>query len=200
MVAQGFGGIGSEKINHPFATPGTKGVLARIEINHPFATPGAKGVLARIEFGQHEQHLMVQGQPVHVRGQLHGAVQMPVFFRQEVQRGDFGLVHHVQGVGGTDQGADPAALAGFGIGLNIQAQTPQPLQALGSASIFMAKRSHGTPLGGFLKILKYLLASAGTSSGVTRQKMAASGQEATTGRKRSQGTFLPSMTGLIMRR
>ena len=63
---------------------GLQGVEGQ-EVDHPFAAARAQGVLAGIELAEHEEHLVVQGQLIHRRGQVQAPVPGPEPGREEVQ-------------------------------------------------------------------------------------------------------------------
>jgi hypothetical protein len=115
---------------------GLQGVEGQ-EVDHPFAAARAQGVLAGIELGKHEEHLVIEGQPVH-----QGARSMVL-----------SQARNISGIKSRSCTLTLSTMRKASVG-QTWTQTPQPLQEAGSASRFMAKRSQGMPLGGFLKTLK----------------------------------------------
>ncbi len=101
------------------------------EVDDPFAAARAQGVFAGVELGEDEEHLVVQGHLTH-RGASVQAVlsQARQACRQEIQVLHPIFGHHLQGVGGADLGADAAALAGRGIGIEVHGEA-LPGDALG---------------------------------------------------------------------
>ena len=130
VVAQGLGGEEGQQVDDPLAA-------AR-----------AQGVLARIELGKDKEHLVIEGHLPHVRGGADGVVPGPAFFRQEVLVFHLTLGRHLQGVGGADLGADAAALAGRGIGVDVQGEAfPGDALGRGLELLEVARRRVHRPVG-----------------------------------------------------